>query len=133
MRLVWHDMPLPMHPDAPLAAQAGREAMQQRGAQGFWALHDVLFKDQHKLARTDLDDAARAVGLDMRRWSAALDTAAHAGEVEAESRVADSLSITGTPSFVIVPAGLARGYFVGGAQPYAKFRKLVDRALGEAR
>jgi protein-disulfide isomerase len=133
IKLVWHDMPLPMHSDAPLAAQAGREAMQQRGSTGFWALHDLMFKDRQKLKRADLDDAARTLGLDMRRWSAALDREAHAPEVDAEKRVADAMGISGTPAFVIVPAGSSSGYFVSGAQAYAKFQKLVDRALSEAR
>ena len=32
IKLVWHDLPLPMHPDAPLAAQAAREASRRRGS-----------------------------------------------------------------------------------------------------
>ena len=31
IKFVWHDLPLPMHPDAPLAAQAAREAFKQKG------------------------------------------------------------------------------------------------------
>jgi protein-disulfide isomerase len=34
--------------------------------------------------------------------------------------------MSGTPAFVI------NGYFIGGAQPFAKFKKIIDKALGEA-
>jgi predicted DsbA family dithiol-disulfide isomerase len=47
--------------------------------------------------------------------------------------VADAMGISGTPAFVIVPAGSSSGYFVSGAQAYGKFQRLVDRALSEAR
>jgi protein-disulfide isomerase len=133
VRLVWHDLPLPMHPDAPLAARAGREAFQQKGSAGFWALHDLMMSDQHKLARADLDLYARALGFDLNRWNSALDQGLHQTEIDAEKLVADGMDINGTPAFVIVPAGAASGYFISGAQPYEKFHKLLERALVEAR
>src|SRR5215469_10744804 len=55
VKFVWHDMPLPMHPDAPLAAQAAREAYAQRGSAGFWAMHDKLIEHQAELKRDALD------------------------------------------------------------------------------
>jgi protein-disulfide isomerase len=131
VRLLWHDLPLPMHPDAPLAAQAGREALRQRGAAAFWQLHDSMFSDQAKLNQDSLDLYAKALGLDMPRWRDALDRGLHQAEIDAEKRTADAMGITGTPTFVIAPNGASRGYLVVGAQSYAKFRKLVERALGE--
>jgi protein-disulfide isomerase len=133
VRLVWHDLPLPMHPDAPLAAQAGREALQQRGPTAFWVLHDRMFADQHKLGRDDLDGYARALRLDMRHWKTSLDGGAHGAEIEAEKSVAEAMGIVGTPAFVVVPGGGGRGYFISGAQPYSRFHKIIERALGEAR
>ena len=71
VKLVWHDLPLPMHPDAPRAAQAAREALAQRGDKGFWALHDAMFDHQGELGRDAIDGYARTLGLDMARWKAA--------------------------------------------------------------
>ena len=133
IKLVWHDLPLPMHANAPLAAQAGREAFQQLGAAGFWAMHDLLFTDQTRLERPFLDGDAQAMKLDMRRWGAAVDTSSHGGEIDADKAAADAMGITGTPAFVIVAAGAHKGYFVSGAQAYSKFHKLVERALSEAK
>ena len=45
---------------------------------------------------------------------------------EEESAVADKASISGTPAFVI------NGYFISGAQPLGKFKKIIDKALAEA-
>jgi protein-disulfide isomerase len=41
--------------------------------------------------------------------------------------VADDAGITATPAFVI------NGYYMTGAQPFAKFKKLIDRAIAEAK
>jgi protein-disulfide isomerase len=133
IRFVWHDLPLPMHPDAPLAAQAAREAYKQKGPRGFWDMHDRLFKNQKNLSRADLDGYARELSLDMEKWNAALDGAAHAGEIEADKKAAEEMSIRGTPGFVVVPGHATTGYYLSGAQPYAKFRKLIERALAESK
>jgi protein-disulfide isomerase len=132
IRFVWHDLPLPMHPSAPLAAQAAREALRQKGDKGFWSFHDTLFAHQKELGRNAIDGWAQAQGLDMTKWRAALDGAAHQAEVDADAKAASDMNINGTPSFVIAVAGAKSGYYLSGAQPYPRFRKLVERALGEA-
>jgi protein-disulfide isomerase len=131
VRFVWHDLPLPFHEHALPAARAAREARKQRGDVAFWKLHDTLLADRSKLSRADLDDDARGLGLDMTRWAAALDGDGQSPEIEADSAAAHTLGFVGTPSFVIVGAGAKRGYTVVGAQDYGRFRKLIDRALGE--
>jgi protein-disulfide isomerase len=63
----------------------------------------------------------------MGKWKTALDTQSHKPEVEADAKVGNDNGINGTPAFLI------NGYFINGAQPFAKFRKLIDRALAEAK
>ena len=132
VRIVWHDLPLPMHPDAPLAAEAAREAFAQKGSAGFWALHDLLFADQKKLKRDDLDDAAKGLKLAMDKWQAALDNAAHQSDIDADAKAARDIGITGTPVFIIARANAASGYYVSGAQAERRFRRLIDRTLRSA-
>ncbi len=132
IRFVWHDLPLPMHPLAWTAAAAAREAYAQKGAAGFWAMHDTLFANQAHLERADLDGYAVALHLDAARWAAALDGDQHAPEIAADQKGAGAASISGTPAFMVVSGSAARGYFVSGAQD-ARLRKLIDRALAEAR
>jgi protein-disulfide isomerase len=135
LRVVWHDLPLPFHENAMPAARAAREARKQKGDKGFWAMHDAFFADSTegtKIARSDLDADARTLGLDMTQWTAALDGDAHKSEVDLDAEAADKLGFKGTPAFVIVPAGGKAGYVIDGAQDFGRFRRLVDRAIGEA-
>jgi protein-disulfide isomerase len=133
IKFVWHDLPLPMHADAPLASQAGREAFKQKGPGAFWAIHDKMFANQQHIKRDDLDGYAKELNLDMDKWKAALDGSTHTAEIEADKTAAGSDNISGTPAFLIAPAGAKQGYYISGAQDYGKFKKLIDRALAEAK
>ncbi len=133
VRIVWHDFPLSIHPDAPGAARAAREALRQKGVAGFWAIHDVLFHNQGDLTRAALDGYASSLKFDMTAWRSALDAGTHRSQVDADAAAAQSANLTGTPSFLIAPKGGTSGYFVSGAQPWVKFRKLVERALAEGK
>ena len=126
VKIVWRDLPLPFHPNAEPAAEAAREAYAQKGATGFWKMHDLLFANQTKLDRSDLDGYAKQVGLDMTKFAAAIDQHTHKAEIDADSKAAEAAGIQGTPAFLV------NGYFISGAQPYTKFKKLIDRSLSEA-
>lgn len=136
IKLVWRHKPLPMHKDAPLASEASQEAFKQKGNAGFWAFHDNLFAKQGSapdaLQRPALEKYAEEQGLDMGKFKKALDGNVHKAFVDSESAVADRAGISGTPAFVIQGGGNKEGYFISGAQPFTKFKKLIDRALKEA-
>lgn len=130
IKIVWRDMPLDFHADAPLAAQAAREAFKQKGSDGFWKMHDLLFQNQgteNGIKREALDKYAAQVGLDMAKFKAALDNQTNKPAVDADKKVAQDAGIQGTPAFIV------NGYFINGAQPYPKFKKVIDRALAEAK
>ena len=132
IKFVWHDMPLPMHPDAPLASQAGREAYAQKGPSAFWAMHDKMFANQQKIKRDDLDGYAKDLNLEhgqvegraRRQHPHERDRGRQEGRQrrrhQRHARVHHR------------PAGASSGYYISGAQAYRKFRKLIERALSEA-
>lgn len=129
LKIVWRHRPLPMHKNAPLASEASQEAYAQKGNAGFWAYHEVLFKNQGQpdaFSRASLEKYAEEQGLDMTKFKKALDTNTHKAFVDAENSVADKSGISGTPAFVV------NGYFISGAQPFSKFKKLIDKAMKEA-
>jgi protein-disulfide isomerase len=126
VKVTWRNLPLPMHADAPLAAQAAQEAFKQKGSDGFWKMHDIMFENQQELKRESLEKYAQQIGLDMGKFKAALDSQSHKAEVDADAKVANDAGISGTPAFII------NGYYINGAQPYPKFRKIIERALAEA-
>jgi protein-disulfide isomerase len=130
VKIQWRNLPLPMHPDAPLAAQAAMEAYKQKGNDAFWKMHKKLFDNQKTpdgLKREKLDQYAKEIGLDEAKFKAALDNQVHKASVDADMKAANDAGIQGTPAFVI------NGYFLSGAQPFGKFRKVIDRALAEAK
>jgi len=127
VKIIWRNVPLPMHPDAPLAAEAGMEGFKQKGSKGFWDMHGKMFQNQQALKREDLEKYAQEIGLDMAKFKAALDNRTHKPSVEADAKAAQDAGISGTPAFVI------NGYFISGAQPYPKFKKLIERALSEVK
>ena len=71
--------------------------------------------------------ALQQLGLDMNKWKSAMDSGSHKPEVDADAKAGGDVGIQGTPAFLI------NGYFINGAQPFAKFRKVIDRALAEAK
>jgi protein-disulfide isomerase len=123
IKVVWRDKPLSMHPDARLAAEAAREAYAQKGNEGFAKMHKLLFENQQALKRDDLDGYAKSLGLDMRKFASALDGHTHQGVVDADEKNMNDAGVSGTPAFFVGP------YFVSGAAPYTKFRKLVELVL----
>jgi protein-disulfide isomerase len=130
IRFVWRHLPLSIHPDAEIAAEASAEAFHQKGNAAFWKMHDLLFEGQSQpdgLARSTIERYAAQVGLNPAKLAAALDGHTHEAEIEHDVQIAKAAKIEGTPGFVI------NGYFLAGAQPLAKFRRVVARALQEAK
>ena len=127
VKLVWRDFPLSFHAHASLAAQAAREAFTQKGTDAFWKMHDKLFTNQKDLSRETLDGYARELGLDMNRFRIALDLGTHKALVDAEAKAMSDAGMNGTPAFLVNGAVVP-----GGANP-AKMRKMIERALVEAK
>ncbi len=123
--IVWRHYPLPFHQQAKLAAEAAHEVFAQAGSKKFWEYHDVLFKNQRALGREDLEKYAQALGgVDMGRFRKALDAHTHAKTVEGDMEaVKNAGARIGTPSFFI------NGKLLQGAQPFPKFKAVIDEAL----
>ncbi len=98
VRIVFKQFPLPMHPDAELGARATLAAR----AQGkFWAMHDRLFANRTKMSREDVVDHAKAIGLDVAAFEAALDDGSTGARVAADKRAGMVVGVRGTPSFFV--------------------------------
>jgi len=117
---VWKNQPLDIHKDAPLAHLAAMAADEQGR---FWEFHDKLFANQPKIQREFLLQYAREVGLDMKRFERALDSANGRPRIDADVAEAKSLGTTGTPAFFI------NGRYLSGAKPFAEFAKVINAEL----
>ncbi|MEO7327698.1 MAG: DsbA family protein, partial [Minicystis sp.] len=63
------------------------------------------------------------LGLDAKAFADALDQHKHQAAVDADVAAANKAGISGTPAFLV------NDYYVSGAQPIRKFKKLVKLAL----
>jgi len=98
VRFVYKFMPLPMHPHGESAARAAIAAQ----AQGkFWEMHDKLFANGGHLDDADILAYAAAVGLDLDRFRADLQSPATKARLDADRKLGDALKVKGTPTIFI--------------------------------
>jgi len=127
VRLVWRDYPLPFHAHSRLAANAGREAYAQGGADAFWKFHDAVYgANSPRLDAEGLEQFAAKTGLNGARFREALSTERHEPEIKRDFAAGSALGVEGTPAFLV------NDYFFIGAIPIEIMRVIVDRALADA-
>jgi protein-disulfide isomerase len=123
VRFAYRDFPLQMHPNARPAAMATRCA----GAQGkFWVYHDKVFASAD-LSATRLEALADEVGLDRVKFDECLASDTFAAAIDKDLADGNALGIDGTPVFYV------NGRLLDGAQPFAKFKEVIDEELSQAR
>lgn len=131
LRLIVRDLPLSeLHPHALQAAQAVHCAADQ---DKFWEMKDIVFKNQNKLDKDALAGYAKSLGLDAGVYDRCMADGKHLKEIAEEARYAQSLGITGTPSFIIgkTSGDTVKGRLVVGALPYQNFAAVIDEMLAQ--
>ena len=124
VRVVFKNNPLPFHKEAPLAAEAALAA----GDQGkFWEMYKLLLDKQKALKKDDLLGYASSLGLNTVAFEKALDDNAHKDLIDKEQKQARALGATGTPAFFI------NGRYLRGAQPFEKFKPIIDEEIAGKR
>jgi protein-disulfide isomerase len=98
VRLVVMHFPLTQHKRAQKAAEAA-EAARDQGK--FWDYVDLLFKNQTALETTDLKQDATQLGLDRKKFDAALDGTRLSDNVDHDRLEGDKLGISRTPTVYI--------------------------------
>lgn len=123
---IFRNFPLPIHPNAPMAAEAAEAAASQGK---FWEMHDKLYETQ--TAWADLPNPldtfvgyASSLGLDTAKFKADVQSNANAKVISADQADGTTLSLQGTPTF-----------FVGNKQVnintsyYGDVKSAIDAAL----
>lgn len=118
VRLVFRDFPLPMHADAPRAAEAAGCADEQGR---FWEMHDALFAGA--VRREDLARRAADAGLDAARFQACLTSGRQQTRWQSGRALGLQLGVSATPTFFV------NGRAVTGALPYQAFHDLIVEEL----
>ncbi len=98
VRVVYKNYPLPGHTHAREAARAAIAAQRQGK---FWEMHDRLFANQEHLERVDIERYAQAIGLDMDRFRADLESEATEARVVADRATGAEVGVEGTPTIFV--------------------------------
>ena len=120
IRLVYRDYPLPFH----ARAQKASEAALCAGDQGkYWEMHAKLFANQKALELAQLKQHAKDLGLQTASFDKCLDSGEKAKIVDASKKAGEEAGVNGTPAFFI------NGRPLSGAQPFEKFKEIIDHEL----
>jgi predicted DsbA family dithiol-disulfide isomerase len=123
VRIVFRDYPLPMHRDAPKAAEAARCAAEQGK---FWEMHDALFANQKELGVADLKRHATRIGADAPAFDACLDSGKTADAWRADLKDGEAYGVSGTPTFFV------NGRVLSGTPSFEAFAEVIDEELARA-
>lgn len=138
VRFMFKDFPINDHlaGGSSLGAQASYCAADQGR---FWQFHDQMYHDWggEKAGWITKDSMARyaqAAGVqDARQFKSCLDSGKYAGAVRDNYRLAQSVGLDSTPSFIIIPhVEGGQPQLIRGAYPYAAFQEVIDRSIGGA-
>jgi protein-disulfide isomerase len=124
VKIVFRDYPLPFHDRARPAAEAANCA----NAQGkFWDYHKKLFANQQALADDNLKAYAKDIGLDTAKFEECYAKKAFSAAIDKDLADGVSAGVNGTPAFFI------NGRSLSGAQPFEKFKEVIDEELATAK
>jgi protein-disulfide isomerase len=120
VRWVFKNFPLPMHPDAQIAAEGALCAAAQGG---FWDYQDALFTYQGEFTPDTLENIAADLKLNSQAFRNSLDSGAHKDQVEHEIREGIQAGINAVPTFII------NGKISSGAMSLKDLTSQIDGAL----
>jgi protein-disulfide isomerase len=130
VRVVFHHMPLSMHPWARTAAEGAACAqLQTNGA--FWALHDQMFHHQAEITAVNVKDklleyARQVKGLDLMNFQDCLDNQLSLGLVLKDVNLASANNINSTPTLFV------NGSRIPGVKDSADLRRIIEEAKKES-
>ena len=111
-----------MHPRACYAAIASICAQEQGQ---FWAMHDILFENQHELADQDLKKYAQNLNLDIPSFIECLSSEKAQKRLSDDIKLGAEVGIRGTPAFFV------NGWnFKGAKKPKAIREAIAEYAYG---
>ena len=122
VNILYKHLPLPIHPFAQRAAEAS-ECARDQGK--FWEYHDRLFDSQDAISEAFFSQFAQQIGLSTSQFNQCLASGAKKNVVQKDLAEAQSLMISGTPTFFI------NGQRFVGVQSYEELQQMIDQALAK--
>ncbi len=113
-------MPLSFHAKAPAAHRAA-EAAHKQGK--FWEMHDKIFDNQRAISEANYIVWAGEIGLDVERFKKDSADSGTQKRIDTDVKDAQAVGASGTPAFFI------NGKYLSGAQPFDRFKTIIDEEL----
>jgi protein-disulfide isomerase len=132
LRYVLRDFPIEsIHPQAFKAHEAARCAGEQ---ESLWEMHARLFANQQTLGSSDLEDHAKALGLDTSKFRLCMESGRSAEGIRIDMAEGSKVGVNGTPSFFLgvtdpSDAKVKVLRTIRGAQPFGTFKEAVESLL----
>ena len=129
VRFVYRDFPRSPSGPALRSAVAARCAGEQ---QAYWPMHDRLFNSGRKFDTGTLRNNAKALNLDVDRFSECLESQRHLEDIYQDRLEGGTLGIRGTPGFVLFLTDLSPDsevIVIPGALPFEVFEEEIERLL----
>ncbi|MEW5839560.1 thioredoxin domain-containing protein [Nitrososphaera sp.] len=133
VRFVFKDFPINDHlaGGSTLGARASYCAADQNK---FWEFHDGMYNNWGGekagwITKENMLVYARNAGVaDIDQFKSCLDSNKYADVVRENYRLAQSIGLDATPSFIIIPADGGQPTLIRGAYPYSAFQQVIDDA-----
>jgi predicted DsbA family dithiol-disulfide isomerase len=119
IRIVFKHLPLDIHPEARLAAEASLCAREQGK---FRELHDWLFENPRRIQVATMKEVAPSLGLDGEGLETCVQENRYSDEVAEQMAQAEELGVNSTPSFFVNGRKMAD-------RSYEAFSRLIDEEL----
>ncbi len=130
IKFYFRSFPLSFHPWAQPAAIAAECAKMQKG-DAYWSIFHSFFEHQGEVNPTNVKDKAteylKDSGIDMAKWNDCYDNKKSLDRVNAQQNEGAGLGVTGTPAFFV------NGRMLVGAQPFEKFKDIIDDELASTK
>ena len=91
----------------------------------YWKFHDSFMRNQKALSEADIQKAAQDALVNTEKWESCRKDPAVAEEIRKDQADGAAAGVSGTPAFFI------DGIFLNGAQPYEKFKLIIDAELAK--
>lgn len=109
-------------------ARISAEASLAANDQGkYWEMHEILITRSPKLDRASLISYAVEIGLDVKKFTASIDSNAYKADIDADIKLAESMDLYNTPTFYI------NGRQIVGERPFEYLKKVIDEELAAAK
>ncbi|HEX7018125.1 MAG TPA: thioredoxin domain-containing protein [Patescibacteria group bacterium] len=128
---VYRHYPLPFHPNAQKAAEAGECVAELGGEEAFWNYTDAVVKTTEtagQLSAEAIKTAATGAGVSEAAFTECLDSGRMAAIVQEHMDKGAAAGVSGTPGTFIVVDGEAKE-LIPGALPFAQVQPMIQNYL----